>query len=88
MESTEKCEAVISQFNGKFLKTPAGVMGKCVCMCPNVFFNRLFGHKDFLFEHIHSFPANDSPWTEAKWKQAFGHEAEAFSRTEHLLHCR
>ncbi|XP_056610289.1 RNA-binding motif, single-stranded-interacting protein 1 isoform X1 [Triplophysa dalaica] len=26
MESTEKCEAVISQFNGKFLKTPAGVM--------------------------------------------------------------
>jgi len=30
MESTEKCEAVISHFNGKFLKTPAGVMGKCV----------------------------------------------------------
>ncbi|XP_057191992.1 RNA-binding motif, single-stranded-interacting protein 1 isoform X2 [Triplophysa rosa] len=26
MESTEKCEAVISHFNGKFLKTPAGVM--------------------------------------------------------------
>ncbi|XP_055072254.1 RNA-binding motif, single-stranded-interacting protein 1 isoform X1 [Misgurnus anguillicaudatus] len=26
MESTEKCEAVISNFNGKFLKTPAGVM--------------------------------------------------------------
>ncbi|XP_037542348.1 RNA-binding motif, single-stranded-interacting protein 1 [Nematolebias whitei] len=25
MESTEKCEAVISQFNGKFIKTPAGV---------------------------------------------------------------
>lgn len=28
MESTEKCEAVISQFNGKFIKTPAGVTGK------------------------------------------------------------
>lgn len=27
MESTEKCDAVISHFNGKFLKTPAGVMG-------------------------------------------------------------
>ncbi|KAI4889666.1 hypothetical protein NFI96_011024 [Prochilodus magdalenae] len=26
MESTEKCDAVISHFNGKFLKTPAGVM--------------------------------------------------------------
>ncbi|XP_059418540.1 RNA-binding motif, single-stranded-interacting protein 1-like isoform X1 [Carassius carassius] len=26
MESTEKCEAVISHFNGKYLKTPAGVM--------------------------------------------------------------
>uniref|UniRef100_A0A673FMX5 RNA-binding motif, single-stranded-interacting protein 1-like n=1 Tax=Sinocyclocheilus rhinocerous TaxID=307959 RepID=A0A673FMX5_9TELE len=26
MESTEKCETVISHFNGKFLKTPAGVM--------------------------------------------------------------
>ncbi|XP_024142186.1 RNA-binding motif, single-stranded-interacting protein 1 [Oryzias melastigma] len=25
MESTEKCEAVISHFNGKFIKTPAGV---------------------------------------------------------------
>ncbi|XP_008326920.1 RNA-binding motif, single-stranded-interacting protein 1 isoform X1 [Cynoglossus semilaevis] len=25
MESTEKCDAVISHFNGKFLKTPAGV---------------------------------------------------------------
>ncbi|KAM4561189.1 RNA-binding motif, single-stranded-interacting protein 1 [Fundulus diaphanus] len=27
MESTEKCEAVISHFNGKFIKTPAGVPG-------------------------------------------------------------
>lgn len=27
MESTEKCDAVISQFNGKFIKTPAGVPG-------------------------------------------------------------
>lgn len=27
MESTEKCEAVISHFNGKFIKTPAGVSG-------------------------------------------------------------
>ncbi|XP_047670525.1 RNA-binding motif, single-stranded-interacting protein 1 isoform X2 [Tachysurus fulvidraco] len=26
MESTEKCDAVISHFNGKFLKMPAGVM--------------------------------------------------------------
>ncbi|KAJ0070471.1 hypothetical protein NL108_010714, partial [Boleophthalmus pectinirostris] len=25
MESTEKCDAVISHFNGKFIKTPAGV---------------------------------------------------------------
>lgn len=31
MESTEKCDAVISHFNGKFIKTPAGVPGKtCV----------------------------------------------------------
>lgn len=28
MESTEKCDAVISHFNGKFIKTPAGVPGK------------------------------------------------------------
>lgn len=27
MESTEKCEAVIAHFNGKFIKTPAGVSG-------------------------------------------------------------
>ena len=27
MESTEKCDAVISQFNGKFIKTPPGVPG-------------------------------------------------------------
>ncbi|XP_038145699.1 RNA-binding motif, single-stranded-interacting protein 1 isoform X1 [Cyprinodon tularosa] len=27
LESTEKCEAVISHFNGKFIKTPAGVPG-------------------------------------------------------------
>ncbi|GAA6080876.1 RNA-binding motif, single-stranded-interacting protein 1 isoform X1, partial [Tachysurus ichikawai] len=27
MESTEKCDAVISHFNGKFLKMPAGIMG-------------------------------------------------------------
>ncbi|XP_030641714.1 RNA-binding motif, single-stranded-interacting protein 1 isoform X2 [Chanos chanos] len=27
MESTEKCDAVISHFNGKFIKTPPGVMG-------------------------------------------------------------
>lgn len=36
MESTEKCDAVISHFNGKFLKMPAGVMGNtglCVCVC-------------------------------------------------------
>ncbi|GCB62701.1 hypothetical protein scyTo_0011502 [Scyliorhinus torazame] len=28
MESTEKCEAVITHFNGKFIKTPPGVPGK------------------------------------------------------------
>ncbi|KAG5833832.1 hypothetical protein ANANG_G00280060 [Anguilla anguilla] len=28
MESTEKCDAVISHFNGKFIKTPPGVQGK------------------------------------------------------------
>ena len=28
MESTEKCDAVISHFNGKFIKTPTGVPGK------------------------------------------------------------
>ncbi|RMB90391.1 hypothetical protein DUI87_33277 [Hirundo rustica rustica] len=27
MESTEKCEAVITHFNGKFIKTPPGVPG-------------------------------------------------------------
>lgn len=27
MESTEKCEAVIAHFNGKFIKTPPGVSG-------------------------------------------------------------
>lgn len=39
MESTEKCDAVISHFNGKFLKMPAGVMGNtelCVCACSRV----------------------------------------------------
>ncbi|RXN07016.1 RNA-binding single-stranded-interacting 3 isoform X1 [Labeo rohita] len=29
MESTEKCDVVIQHFNGKFLKTPPGVPGKC-----------------------------------------------------------
>ena len=28
MESPEKCDAVISHFNGKFIKTPPGVLGK------------------------------------------------------------
>lgn len=27
MESTEKCEAVIQHFNGKYIKTPPGVAG-------------------------------------------------------------
>lgn len=27
MESTEKCEAIIQHFNGKFIKTPPGVPG-------------------------------------------------------------
>lgn len=29
MESTEKCDVVIQNFNGKFLKTPPGMTGKC-----------------------------------------------------------
>lgn len=28
MESTEKCEAIITHFNGKYIKTPAGVPGE------------------------------------------------------------
>lgn len=28
MESTEKCEAVITHFNGKYIKTPPGVAGE------------------------------------------------------------
>lgn len=28
MESTEKCEAVITHFNGKYIKTPPGVPGR------------------------------------------------------------
>lgn len=27
MESTEKCEAIIQHFNGKYIKTPPGVAG-------------------------------------------------------------
>lgn len=31
MESTEKCEAIIQHFNGKYIKTPPGVAGNtCV----------------------------------------------------------
>lgn len=29
MESTEKCDVVIQNFNGKFLKTPPGMTGRC-----------------------------------------------------------
>lgn len=29
MESTEKCEAIIQHFNGKFIKIPPGVPGAC-----------------------------------------------------------
>lgn len=28
MESTEKCEAIIQHFNGKYIKTPPGVQGE------------------------------------------------------------
>lgn len=28
MESTEKCEAIIQHFNGKYIKTPPGVPGR------------------------------------------------------------
>ena len=28
MESTEKCEAIIQHFNGKYIKTPPGVPGE------------------------------------------------------------
>ena len=28
MESTEKCEAIITHFNGKYIKTPPGVAGE------------------------------------------------------------
>ncbi|KAI1229847.1 RNA-binding motif, partial [Lamprotornis superbus] len=31
MESTEKCEAVITHFNGKFIKTPPGVPDPLLC---------------------------------------------------------
>ena len=34
MESTEKCEAVIGHFNGKFIKTPPGVSGM-LFVCPD-----------------------------------------------------
>lgn len=35
MESTEKCDAVISHFNGKFIKIPAGVPGE-TCIIINI----------------------------------------------------
>lgn len=38
MESTEKCEAVIGHFNGKFIKTPPGVSGMLSKMLSVVFF--------------------------------------------------
>lgn len=33
MESTEKCEAIIQHFNGKFIKIPPGVPGACQTLC-------------------------------------------------------
>ncbi|XP_059909441.1 RNA-binding motif, single-stranded-interacting protein 3-like [Gadus macrocephalus] len=39
MESTEKCDVVIQNFNGKFLKTPPGMTGKC---CPRFHFSIYF----------------------------------------------
>lgn len=33
MESTEKCEAIIQHFNGKFIKTPPGVPGVWNVLC-------------------------------------------------------
>uniref|UniRef100_A0A671N683 RNA-binding motif, single-stranded-interacting protein 1-like n=1 Tax=Sinocyclocheilus anshuiensis TaxID=1608454 RepID=A0A671N683_9TELE len=33
MESTEKCDAVISHFNGKFIKSSSGMLGECSAQC-------------------------------------------------------
>lgn len=44
MESTEKCEAIIQHFNGKFIKTPPGVPGVW-----NVLFNIVGGGGVFFF---------------------------------------
>ena len=33
MESTDKCNAVISHFNGKFIKTAPGTLGKYIHTC-------------------------------------------------------
>lgn len=38
MESTEKCEAIIQHFNGKFIKIPPGVPGACQTLCCFQFF--------------------------------------------------
>lgn len=49
MESTEKCEAIIQHFNGKYIKTPPGVPGEfsvflldideLTCCLKNVYIN-------------------------------------------------
>lgn len=42
MESTEKCEAIIQHFNGKYIKTPHGVPGEfrfCYLLCLFLFLN-------------------------------------------------
>lgn len=33
MESTDKCDAVISHFNGKFIKSSSGMLGECSAQC-------------------------------------------------------
>lgn len=47
MESTEKCEAIIQHFNGKFIKTPPGVPGAW-----NVLFNIVGGGGIFFSLHV------------------------------------
>lgn len=37
MESTEKCEAIIQHFNGKYIKTPPGVAGNTFVWRPEWF---------------------------------------------------
>jgi len=46
MESTEKCEAIIQHFNGKYIKTPPGVPGEVFEMASYLMMRR---PKSFTF---------------------------------------